>query len=107
MDLTKFHATNNWIILEDPRPPKNEKSDLIVVPASAVEFRAHKAQQALDKTYHKVLKVGPLVQDKHILPGCHVVVDPRIPGALLAINEDNDEVVAYVQESQVILVITE
>ena len=103
----KVQATGTWVILEDPRP-KEKKENIVHLLKETSEYMAE--QKLAQRVFHTVLSVGPNCADKRLKTGSVVVVDPRMPGVLVAVNEieknsDVDEVVAVVQENQIIMIV--
>jgi len=94
-------ATGTWIALIDPREKKKESS--IIKLTQRAESQLEEDQ--IEKIKTNILEVhsaGERILDSRIKPGKMVLVDPRMP---FAVVHDKDEV-AYlvVQENQIMMV---
>ena len=100
---TKVEALTTWVILDDPRERKEEASKIFVGEELEEELKQEELQA---KVLQTVVSCGPNVQDRDKMPpGTKVVVDPRLPGDLVEVNEETGEVCAYVQENQILMIV--
>ena len=81
-------ATGTWIALLDPREKKEAKPVIHL----SKEAKASMEEDKMDEIKTNILKVhsvGDRVQDKNIIEGAMVVVDPRIPFAVVHDKDEN------------------
>ena len=94
-------ATGTWIALIDPRE-KKKKSSIIKL---TKEAESQLEEDQIEKIKTNILEVhsaGERILDSRIKPGKMVLVDPRMP---FAVVHDKDEVsYLVVQENQIMMV---
>jgi|TARA_R110000823_G_scaffold230813_4_gene357617 hypothetical protein len=94
-------ATGTWIALVDPRTPRKDKSVIHL----SKEVKASIDEDQVDEIKTNILEVhsvGERLQDKSIVKGSMVIVDPRIPFAV--IHDLNKTAYLMIQENQVMMV---
>ena len=94
-------ATGTWVALVDPREKKKESSIIKL----SKEVKSQLEEDQIEEIKTNILEVhsaGEKVLDSRIKSGKMVIVDPRMP---FAVVHDKDEV-AYlvVQENQIMMV---
>ena len=94
-------ATGTWIALLDPRGKKEDKPLIHL----SKEAKASMEEDKMDEIKTNILKVhsvGERVLDKNITEGAMVVVDPRIPFAV--VHDKDENAYLMIQENQVMMV---
>ena len=94
-------ATGTWIALLDPRAPKKEKSIIHL----SKEAKAAIEEDQIDEIKTNILEVhsvGERVLDKSIVKESMVIVDPRIPFAV--VHDADKKAYLMIQENQVMMV---
>jgi hypothetical protein len=104
-----MQATGTWIVLKDPRKLK-KPSDIILLDSTKESMSID--SDAIPTNILEVLSVGELVRDTQLKDsvGKKVIVDPRMPPCLVALEDKKDkddfvEMVIVVQENQILMVI--
>ena len=99
-------ATGTWVILKDPREKQEES---IIQLLDETKDRMAKEADNIQTNILEVLDAGDNCRDRALFEeGAKVVLDPRMPVAVINIQEDEskeDEYVLVVQENQVMLVL--
>jgi len=94
-------ATGTWIALIDPRE-KKKKSSIIKLTKEAESQLEEDQLEEIKTNILKVHSAGERVLDSRIKSGKMVIVDPRMP---FAVVHDKDEVsYLVVQENQIMMV---
>ena len=94
-------ATGTWIALVDPRTPRKDKSVIHL----SKEVKASIDEDQVDEIKTNILEVhsvGERLQDKSIVKGSMVIVDPRIPFAV--VHDKDENAYLMIQENQVMMV---
>ena len=94
-------AIGTWIALVDPRGPKKEKPVIHL----SKEVKASMDEDQMDEIKTNILEVhsvGERLQDKSIVKGSMVIVDPRIPFAV--VHDSKENAYLMIQENQVMMV---
>ena len=94
-------ATGTWIALVDPREPKKEKPVIHL----SKEAKASLEDDQVDEIKTNILEVhsvGERVLDKSIEAGKNVIVDPRMPFAV--VHDKDEKGYLVVQENQIMMV---
>ena len=94
-------ATGTWIALLDPRSKKEDKPIIHL----SKEVKASLEEDQADEIKTNILEVhsvGERVLDKTITEGSMVVVDPRIPFAV--VHDKEESAYLMIQENQVMMV---
>ena len=99
-------ATGTWVILKDPREKQEES---IIQLLDETKDRMAKEADNIQTNILEVLDAGDHCRDRALFEeGAKVVLDPRMPVAVINIQEDEskeNEYVLVVQENQVMLVL--
>tara|TARA_R100001463_G_scaffold46092_1_gene94616 strand:+ start:194 stop:487 length:294 start_codon:yes stop_codon:yes gene_type:complete len=94
-------ATGTWIALVDPRTPKKDKPVIHL----SKEAKAAMEEDQMDEIKTNILEVhsvGERVLDKSIVKESMVIVDPRIPFAV--VHDTDEKAYLMIQENQVMMV---
>jgi predicted nucleic acid-binding protein len=94
-------ATGTWIALLDPREKKEDKPLIYL----SKEAKASMEEDKMDEIKTNILEVhsvGERLQDKSIVKGSMVIVDPRIPFAV--VHDSKENAYLMIQENQVMMV---
>ena len=94
-------ATGTWIALLDPRTKQEDKPIIHLSKEAKASLEEDQANE-IKTNILEVHSVGERVLDKNITEGSMVVVDPRIPFAVVHDEEENAYLV--IQENQVMMV---
>tara|TARA_R110002020_G_scaffold165581_2_gene353071 strand:+ start:2991 stop:3284 length:294 start_codon:yes stop_codon:yes gene_type:complete len=91
-------ATGTWVVLEDPREKLPEsKIELLDGTKDAIRQDADN----IESNVLTILSVGERVLDSKIVEGKKALLDPRMPVAILAIDDLEEEFVLVAQENQI------
>jgi hypothetical protein len=100
-----FKATGTWIALIDPR--EKQASKPIVQLLDETKDRMSQDESNIKTNILTIHSVGSLVKDNRFTEGAKVVVDPRMPVAIIALDDRpklEAEYVLVVQENQIMMV---
>jgi len=101
--LTKVIALTSWVILDDPRRFKDEASKIFIPKETKAQLEAEEISSMVTQT---VVACGPDVKSRNLMPpGTKIIVDPRMEGCLVEVNEETGEICAYVQEGQILMIV--
>jgi hypothetical protein len=91
-------ATGTWVVLEDPREKLPEsKIELLDGTKDAMRQDADN----IESNILTIVSVGERVLDSKIVEGKKALLDPRMPVAILAIDDLEEEFVLVAQENQI------
>jgi hypothetical protein len=91
-------ATGTWIVLEDPREKLPESSIKLL---DSTKNDMLQEAESVEGNILTILSVGERVLDSKIVEGKKAVLDPRMPLAILAIDDIQEEFVLVAQENQI------
>lgn len=96
-------ATGTWVILKDPREKQEES---IIQLLDETKKRMQEESEDLNTNILEVVSAGEHCRDKELFkPGSKVILDPRMPVAVINTSENEEEFVLVVQENQVMMVL--
>jgi len=91
-------ATGTWVVLEDPREKLPEsKIELLDGTKDAMRQDADN----IESNILTIVSVEERVLDSKIVEGKKALLDPRMPVAILAIDDLEEEFVLVAQENQI------
>jgi len=100
-------ATGTWVILKDPR--KKEEESVIHLLNETKDRIAQEKSSELTTNILEVVSAGEHCRDLKLFKlGAKVILDPRMPCAVINIEENEDkedDYVLVVQENQVMMVL--
>jgi|TARA_R110000824_G_scaffold187195_2_gene368452 hypothetical protein len=94
-------ATGTWIALLDPRGKKEDKPLIHLSKEAAASMEEDKMDE-IKTNILEVSSVGERLLDKSIVKGSMVIVDPRIPFAV--VHDKDENAYLMIQENQVMMV---
>ena len=94
-------ATGTWIALLDPRGKKEDKPLIHLSKEAAASMEEDKMDE-IKTNILEVSSVGERLLDKSIVKGSMVIVDPRIPFAV--VHDADKKAYLMIQENQVMMV---
>jgi len=99
-------ATGTWVVLKDPREKKEES---VIQLLDETKDRIASDTDNIQTNMLEVLSAGEHCRDsKLFVEGAKVILDPRMPVAVINIEEDeekDDNYVLVVQENQIMIVL--
>ena len=99
-------ATGTWVVLKDPREKKEES---VIQLLDETKDRIAKDTDNIQTNILEVLSAGEHCKDsKLFVEGVKVIIDPRMPVAVINIEQDEskeEKFVLVVQENQIMIVL--
>lgn len=99
-------ATGTWVVLKDPREKKEES---VIQLLDETKDRIAEDTDNIQTNILEVLSAGEHCKDKMLFEkGAKVIIDPRMPVAVINTQEDHskeEEYVLVVQENQIMVVL--
>ena len=99
-------ATGTWVVLKDPREKKEES---VIQLLDETKDRIARDTNDIQTNILEVLSAGDHCRDLRLFEeGAKIILDPRMPVAVINIEEDkekDDEYVLVVQENQIMIVL--